>query len=165
MKTPLLLLIGVLLSACAGSPSRYSSTVPDTGPVRERRIILALVEVKADDQQRLKIFEAFDKSDTKLRSIDERSAAVRTAWQKLNPRDPTYLFEAEKLGQRSAELTAERLRAQSDFNQQAAAILKESQWADWTEFLAADRSAREGGGSQDCDDGYGGPVGGRRRRG
>lgn len=143
-----------LLVGCASNP-HYPPEHADYGSGFEREVLWALGEVKADTSQRSQVLAALDSANPQLMAMGSEAANVRQALEALNPRAADYLTQTETLAQRSAAVTAGRLRTEAQFNRQVATTLSDSQWSAWTRFMTDQRAERQALG-------YGG--GGRRRQ-
>lgn len=167
MKLFACLALAALLGACA-APPRHQLSYATTGPAFERRIILALAEVKASDDQRRKVLAAYDVLQPQLTALEKEADAIRDEWRRLDPRSEAYPDAAESLSQRAGRVSTERLRERAKFNSEAARQLDEAQWKVWTGIFGADwmseRVEPSPGFGPDCGP-MGEPMGGARRRG
>jgi hypothetical protein len=122
----------VLLAACAhrGPPP----LTDDFAAPSERRVFVALREVKARDEQRRVILAAFDESVPKLKALGERSEKLLEQWRELDRRSTGFLGQAEGLAAEYAQVSRSRMHATAAFDARVAETLDVEQWEAWREF-------------------------------
>lgn len=150
----------VLLAACAhrGPPPLTDDfTAPS-----ERRVFVALREVKARDEQRRVILAAFDDSAPQLEALGERSEKLLEQWRELDRRSAGFLAQAEGLAAEYAQVSRSRMQATAAFDARVAETLEVEQWEAWQEFWSRSSFGPEGGAVHRTG-GPGGAGPGRRR--
>ena len=129
--------LSISLAACSSTPSSFPFLTgrTDYGARYEKQVFFALKAVKATDEQRLQVLQAFDEADPQLATLSSESVRVSDSWRKLDPRDKNYQAQAEQLAQHQGELSSEKLRVRAEFNRKVAAVLDRSQWSGWTNLF------------------------------
>lgn len=129
--------LAISIAGCSSAPSRFPflSARTDYGARYEKQVFFALKAVKATDEQRLQVLQAFDVADPQLSTLSSEGQRVSDSWRKLDPRDKNYQEQAEQLAKHQGELSSEKLRVRAEFNRKVAAVLDHSQWSGWTNLF------------------------------
>lgn len=143
-----------LLAGCMPRPAWRPGEDLSVRP--EKMMFVALSEVKASDDQRLKVMAAWDDSAPQLKSLIGQSNDVLQSWRGLDRRDAAFRATADALAARWGELWRARMAVTSRFESRVARVLDADQWRKWQDWWQ--QAARRRGGPEEWE-------GGRGRRG
>lgn len=157
-----LTLLPIALAACSPRPAYRPGGDFSARP--EKAVYIALREVNASDEQRLKVMAAFDESEPKLRALGDEAEDLLNRWHRLDRRDPAFEQKADEIADRWGALSRERMTLTARFESRVAAVLDPDQWEHWEDFWQRGPSPRR----EERDEGPSGDEGpggeGRRRR-
>jgi hypothetical protein len=129
-----LLAVSALLALVAGCASSPEAPV-DFNARPEKQLYVTLKEVKATDDQRLKIQDAYDRFDAQYKVQQAKARDLIAQWRAIDRRDPAFTELTRGLSERWAALAAERLLLESGYEQEVAAVLDPGQWKTWQEWM------------------------------
>lgn len=157
-QIPLATALAVLVVACAPRPAFRPGGA--FAPLPEKRVLVALAEVHADEAQRRAVLEAYDQTTPRLRALADEAESLQARWQDLDRRNAGFTAQVLELAERTAGVSRERMRQAAAFERQVATALDADQWQAWCDFW----SRAAAGPLDGPEEGFGG-GGHRRRRG
>ena len=156
MMRAVLLLAVAGLGACAGR-GEPEMTRPDLGAPPEKLVLAALDKVKATDEQRTAVLNAYDSRQQQLTDLAKRSRELVKQWHKLDRTAADFDQQVEALAAQWAQVNADEMKARSAYERSLATVLDAGQWKTWQSFQDEVVAARRRAFLIDYD----GPGGGR----
>lgn len=101
----------------------------------EKLVLAALTKVKASDEQRRAVLEAYDSRNGELVDLAKRSRQILAQWRKLDRTAPDFEQKVDALATQWSEVNGAEMRARSAYEHALASRLSASQWSDWQDFM------------------------------
>lgn len=129
--TAILLCAGLL--ACAQDPPELERA--NLGASPEKLVLAALTKVKASDDQRRAVLDAYDSRNGQLEELSRHSRQILAQWHKLDRTAPDFERQVDALAGQWAEVNGAEMRARSGYERALASQLSASQWSQWQDFM------------------------------